>query len=479
MFRPQTDTWVRSARTTACIVTLLALTGLALATATPVPAAPTWRAFAQSSPWNVPAAPQSIGSSNPYASQFARSSGFTMKLSGTPDNPRYSSPIFFAQPGDPVAGVKVGQPSWAPRGNTKWNGQPVPVPSGVTPASGSDGHLTVVSADRRTAWEFWRCTAAGTGGYKTEVIVQWDLAGPGYASVRGDNSARGSGTPLISTTLRADEALNGVNHVLGITVPSVASDYLYPPASHSDGGGGGGIKYGMLFVLRPDYAPPPGSGVGERNVIQALKTYGAYVIDQGADFEMDADFTHPEIWAQTGLNQNSFDFTGADFRPASAGPVPPAGPPTGAQGNGGKKHKKHRKHRKGKRHAKVKKHTKKHKKKAKKRHVALRADAGRIVLGQTLHLSGNVITTVPGGARLRIQVRTRHGQWRRLRHQPLNADRTFGASAQFLRSAGASSQELRIDQLRLSRHTRLILIRAVIARAGKSNVVRVRLVPHA
>jgi hypothetical protein len=451
MFRAQTDTWVRSARATACTVTLLALTGLALATATSAPAAPAWRAFAPSSPWNVPAAPQSIAARNPYASQFAGSPRFTMKLSGTPDNPRYSSPIFFAQPGDPVASVKVGQPGWAPRGNTKWNGQPIPVPAGVTPASGSDGHLTVVSADRSTAWEFWRCTAAGPGGYTTEVIVQWDLTGPGYASVRDDNSARGSGTPLISTTLRADEALNGVNHALGITVPSVSSGYIYPPASHSDGNGGGNrIKYGMRFVLRPDYAPRAGSGIGERNVIQALKTFGAYVVDQGADFEMDADFTHPGIWAQTGLNENSFDFTGAAFRPASAGPGG-AGAPTRAQGN---------------------------RKKGKKRRVTLRVDARRILLGQTLHLSGNVRGTVPRRAQVRIQIPVRHGHWRRLRRKPLNGDRTFATSARFFRSARASGGKLKLEHLRLSRHTRLILIRAVVARAGQSNAVRVRLVPR-
>src|SRR6476619_6641669 len=211
MFRAQKDTWVRLARTTACTVTLIALTSLALATATVAPAAaPPWRAFAPSSPWNVPAAPESIAPNNPFADQFAGSSGFTMKLSGTPDNPKYSSPIYFAAPGDPVAAVNVGQPGWAPRGVTKYNGQPIPVPAGVTPASGSDGHLTGVSADRRTAWEFWRCTSAGPGGYTAEVIVQWDLTGPGFASKPDDNSARGSGTPLIATTLRADEALGGI-----------------------------------------------------------------------------------------------------------------------------------------------------------------------------------------------------------------------------------------------------------------------------
>ena len=116
MFRAQTDTWVRMARTTACIVTLMALTSLALATAAVAPAAaPPWRAFAPSSPWNVPAAPESIAPNNPYADQFAGSPGSPMELSGTPDNPKYSSPIFFAAPGDPVASVDVGQPGWAPQ----------------------------------------------------------------------------------------------------------------------------------------------------------------------------------------------------------------------------------------------------------------------------------------------------------------------------------------------------------------------------
>jgi hypothetical protein len=434
MFRAPTDTWVRSARTTACIVTLMALTGLALATATGAPAAPPWRAFAASSPWNTTAVP--TASNNRFARQFAGSAGFKMKLSGTPDNPKYSSPIFFAASGDPTARVRVGQPSWAPLGITKYDHKPIPVPAGVAPASGSDGHLTVVSADRRTAWEFWRCTAAGPGGYTAEVIVQWDLTGPGYASKRGDNSARGSGTPLIATTLRADEALNGINHALGITVPSVSSGYIHPPASHSDGNDGpGAIKYGMRFVLRGDYRPPAGSGVGERNVIQALKTYGAYVVDQGADFEMDADFTHREIWAQAGLNQNSFDFTGADFRPATPGPAPAAGAPVSG------------------------------KKRGKRGRVVIHADKHRLRLGGKLHLSGRVRGAVPKRAHVRIHVRSRHGQWRRLRRKPPHADGSFATSARF-------------RDLALSRRTRVILIRAVIDRAGKSNVVRVRLVPR-
>ena len=109
------------------------------------------------------------------------------------------------------------------------------MPAGTAPAPGSDGHLTIVSADRRTAWEFWGCTSASAAGIVTQVVAQWDLTGPGYSTRGHNNSARGSGTPLISTTLRADEALGGINHALGLTVPHASADYVRPVAAKSDG----------------------------------------------------------------------------------------------------------------------------------------------------------------------------------------------------------------------------------------------------
>src|SRR5690349_8431504 len=125
MSRPSTDTRVRPVRTAACLGTLIALIVLPFGAATAA-AAPVWRAFSPASPWNVPAAP--TAPNNPFASQLAGSGGWTMKLSGTPDNPTYSSPIYFAAPGDPAAHVSIGQPSWSPSGVTKYDGKPVPVP---------------------------------------------------------------------------------------------------------------------------------------------------------------------------------------------------------------------------------------------------------------------------------------------------------------------------------------------------------------
>ena len=97
--------------------------------------------------------------------------------------------------------------------------------------------MTIVSADRTKAWEFWRCTSVSASGITTAVIVQWNLTGPGYSAFRGENTARGSGTPLISTSLTADEVLSGINHALGITVPRVIEQLRVSGRDPSDGSG--------------------------------------------------------------------------------------------------------------------------------------------------------------------------------------------------------------------------------------------------
>jgi len=427
-----------------------AVIGLTAATAALLPSSstadPGFRAFSDASPWNVPAAAKGpIDAGNPFAGQFAGQRGWTMKLSGTPDNPTYASPIFFAQPGDPAASVDVTIPDWAPQGSIRWDGQPVPVPAGVKPAPGSDGHLTVVSADRRTAWEFWRCTKAGTSGYTTAIIVQFDLTGPGYSDNMGDTSARGSGAPLISTTLRAEEALNGIPHALGITVPHVGSKPIFPPMTHTDGEGpDNGIQYGMLFVLRPDYPVPANASPGVRNVIVALKTYGAYVIDQGADLEMDADSTHPELWQRAGLNETSFGITASDFRLVHAGPVPFVKQPA--------------------------------RRRAPKRALVLGAASRSVWAGGKVRLRGKA-KQAPPGARVRIQVRTK-GHWRRLRRKPVEADGTFGTNPRLGRYARASRSgshgRLHLENVRLRHGIRVLKFRATVKGLGHSNVVRVR-----
>jgi hypothetical protein len=236
---------------------------------------------------------------------------------------------------------------------------------------------------------------------------------------------------------------------MGITVPRVSSSYLYPVASKSDGSAGpDAVKYGMLFVLRSDYPVPAGAGIGERNVIQALKTYGAYVIDQGASFELDADSTHPGEWAQTGLNPGSLDIRASDMRVARAGNGP-APPPPEAQSR-----------------------------KSRKRKVVLRVNKHRIRVGRKLRLRGKVRVAVPAGKHVRLQVRVGH-KWRRLRVKPIQSDGSFSTNPRLKRGAHASrwgaAARLRLKHVRLRQGLRVIKIRAVVRGVGRSNVIRVRI----
>jgi hypothetical protein len=429
--------WKRNRRSVPGLA-LLVGAAFAILAAVPATAGAAWRAFAPTSPWNVPAALKgSIAPSNPFASQFTSYSS-TLEISGVAPDNEWSKPIFFAQPGDP-AYTWTDENHWA-KGDIRYRGEPIPMPTGAHEATGSDGHLTIVTADRRYAYDMWR---ADVSRRSAETIVRFDLTGDGIPADRDDNtSARGSGTPVIPTTVRAEEALTGIDHALGLTVPSVSGDYLFP-ATHTDGDlGSDSVKYGMLFVLRPDFPVNAGASIGERNIIAALKTYGAYVVDQGASMGIDADSNRPDLWARAGmLGDANMRIRAGDWRLVNVGSAAAAAPP-----------------RKG-------------------RKVVLRA-AGRFVrVGGKVRLRGKVRVALAPGARVRLMVRS-GGRWHRLRRKSIAADGTFLTSPRLARKARAARRNgpkrLALEHVRLKRGVRVLKIRAVVRGVGRSNVVRVR-----
>jgi hypothetical protein len=430
--------WKRNRRSVPGLALLVGAAFAAL-TAAPAAAAGAWRAFAPTSPWNVPAALKgSIAPSNPFSSQFTSYSS-TLEISGVAPDNEWSKPIFFAKPGDPTH-TWTDENDWA-KGDIRYQGEPIPMPAGAHEATGSDGHLTIVTADRRYAYDMWR---ADVSRRSAETIVRFDLAGAGIPGDRDDNtSARGSGTPVIPTTVRAEEALTGIDHALGLTVPSVSGEYLFP-ATHADGNlGSGAVKYGMLFVLRPDFPVPGGASIGERNIITALKTYGAYVVDQGASMGIDADSNHPELWARAGmLDDAGMPIRAGDWRMVNVGSAAAAGPP-----------------------------------RVRKRRVVLRAGKRSVRIGERIRLRGKVRVAFPRGAKVRLMVRTARG-WHRLRRKPIAAAGTFRTSPRLVRRArsarSTAPKRLALEHVRLKRGVRVLKIRAVVKGVGRSSVVRVR-----
>jgi hypothetical protein len=405
-------------------------------TAGAAPAGAAWRPFAATSPFNVPAAQKgAISGTNPYASQFT-SYASTVEISGVAPNNQWTKPIYFASAGDP-------QFTWTdlngwPKGDIRYGGEPIPMPVGAHEATGSDGHLAIVTADRHYVYEMWRAHVATRSA---EVIVRFDLTGSGVAGVQtGNTSARGSGMPLISTTIRGEEAVGGIDHALGLTVPHVASTYVYP-ATHSDGGSGS-VQYGMLFVLRPDYPVPAGASLGERNIITALKTYGAYIDDQGASMGLDADATHPEAWAQAGmLGDSSMPIRADDWRQVNVGtaPAPAPTPPPSSDPGGGRTCTK-RERRKGK-CTLVK---------------ASVANAATTDSGKRAVVKGKVTKASAKKRHAKVQIKTRKG-WKTIGTAKVRADGTF---------------KLHLPSRKGHRKVR---VRVVVPGAGKSHAMTVRL----
>jgi hypothetical protein len=403
------------------LAVLLLVAGMVAAPgAAPAQAAGAWRAFSPASPWNVPAAQKgAISGSNPISSQLT-SYTTALEISGVAPDDRWGKPIFFARAGDPEHRW-TDRNGWA-KGDIRYQGEPIPMPAGAHQATGSDGHLTIVTPDRRYAYDMWR---ADVESRTAETIVRFDLRGDGVPAERHDNtSARGSGAPVIPTTVRAEEAVSGIDHALGLTVPRAAADYLFP-ATHSDGQlGPGAVNYGMLFVLRPDFPVPAGASLGERNIIAALKTYGAYVVDQGASMGIDADSTHPELWAQAGmLGDASMPIRASDWRLVNVGATGAAepSPPNRAQ-------------------------------------VVLRAARRSVRAGARLRLRGRVEGAFPAGARAGFMVKSGR-RWSRLRERPVDAAGTFVST---LRLAGRAQG------------ARVLRVRARVRGVGTSNLVRVR-----
>jgi hypothetical protein len=305
------------------------------------PSCATW--FNERSPFNITAdaygAPVPIPES--WLSDFDGTGQGRLRLQR---NWEHGKAIFRAAPSDPVTAVfriadpsqcfddPIGCPHWQPvdpdhhvADDTTPAPDSIPIPAGVRCAglpaidNQHDRALVVISADGKTAWEFWHCTHAATEAepyYTAAVAVKWRIdpddptpAARGYQdqnlAVTGSQSARASGMPLLTTTITPREALFGIHRAIGLTVSAIGTGYVNPPASHTDMCDGcSHLHYGMLFVLNPAFQLPADATPAELNIVTALKKYGAYITDRGPVFELDGSPNEPtdpsrsdQLWA--------------------------------------------------------------------------------------------------------------------------------------------------------------------------------------
>jgi hypothetical protein len=238
------------------------------AAASPLPGAPSCPLFPTTNPWNlrVDRLPRAAGSPT------------LMRRMAIPHlHPDFGSvygiPYNVATSATPRVRVRFRYASESDPG-------PYPIPANPKIEDGSDAHLLVVDRDSCHLYELF--AADRSGGWSAGSGAIWNLASNAVRPATW-TSADAAGLPILPGLARYDEAARGViDHALRFTLAQTQAAFVYP-ARHlaSDVHDPAAAPMGLRLRLKASYR------IGRFNrqariVLQALKTYGMIVADNGS-----------------------------------------------------------------------------------------------------------------------------------------------------------------------------------------------------
>jgi hypothetical protein len=221
---------------------------------------------------------------------------------------------------------------------------PYPIPTNAPieggPSSNGDRHVLVMERGTCKLYETWSSYpqnggtswTAGSGAVfdLTSNVLRHD----------GWTSADAAGLPILPGLARYDEVAAGaINHALRFTVANSQNSYVWParhPASSSNNPAY--PPMGQRFRLKASYVIPSNFSPQTKVILQALKTYGMIVADNGSNWYISGapdagwndDALVSELSQVKGLNFEAVDSSSLMIN-ASSGQA--AVPPTAAPSN--------------------------------------------------------------------------------------------------------------------------------------------------
>lgn len=231
-------------------------------TPTPTPGPnplPTDAVFAPGSFWYTPI-PASVplhANSNGFKADFQRQIQ-TYYGNVTINTTSYASPVYTAAAGTPTTKVQVWdcQNKGYADANLAAQFASVPIPSGASPSSGTDGEMTVYQPSTDTIWEFWQ-TRTTSGGWQ----ACWGGRMQGASKVQGiwtnPYGTTATGLPFLGGQITAEELSRGeIRHAIGIALVDLEKSGIFSwPANRSDGynpnNAPNRIPEGLRFRLDP------------------------------------------------------------------------------------------------------------------------------------------------------------------------------------------------------------------------------------
>jgi hypothetical protein len=255
-----------------------------------------WRPFNDTSPWNTVIASNAAVDPN-SATLIADFSSISGETSLWINLQQFSVPVYFV---DSTTAPKVtvradlggtGFRTGAASDSVAAGSGSAPIPTGATPAAGSDRHLSIIDRATNMEWGFWDANSANGSWTAGEASTQ-DLGGSGVRPPErsspwwAGHGPRACGFGLIAGLITADEIRAGtIEHALVLAYPHIRSSVYTPPASSAQGTTTDalptrGILCGGRIQLDPALdVTTLGLSPAGVTIARALQRYGAYIGD--------------------------------------------------------------------------------------------------------------------------------------------------------------------------------------------------------
>lgn len=186
---------------------------------------------------------------------------------------------------------------------------PYPIPSNAVVGGPPDRHMIVLDTDNCMLYESYSTTHNSDGTWNVVTISKFNLlsdaAKPNYWA-----SANAAGTPQLPMLVRYDEVAAGhIDHAISMTA-AVTANWAVWPAVHWAPTGNPAPPMGERFRLKADFDISHFSQANQV-ILQALKTYGAIITDNGASWhiqgEPDPRWSDADLHALTQIPASAFE----------------------------------------------------------------------------------------------------------------------------------------------------------------------------
>jgi hypothetical protein len=153
---------------------------------------------------------------------------------------------------------------------------------------GGDRHVLVINRDTNLLYELANAYPQSDGTWQAScgAVFHLDSDNVRPTAQPGWTSADAAGLPIFPGLVRYEEAASGViRHALRFTVSTTRRAYV-PPATHwaSSNTSLNLPPMGMRVRLKSSFVIPNGFSTESKAILQALKTYGMFVADNGSNW---------------------------------------------------------------------------------------------------------------------------------------------------------------------------------------------------